>query len=314
MNRKIANFGARARWRAYWLNHRQATLFSLQKLAHTPVASGLTILVIAIAFALPTSLYVLLDNLGSASTNWNKGASISLYLHHQIGDQQARQLATELTQRAEIARVSFLSKEQALAEFSNMLGATESLAAMPENPLPAVLIVEPKAASDHTVHEQLATTLQKLEQVEFAEFDQQWVERLSAILELLQRGIGVLAGLLALAVLIVVGNTIRLDILNRQAEIKVVQLVGGTDAYIRRPFLYGGTWMGLLAAGLAWILVGITVWLMGEPSRRLAGLYEASFNVAGLGLSDGLRLLLLGALLGWLGSWLSVGRQLRQLR
>ena len=146
-----------------------------------------------------------------------------------------------------------------------------------------------------------------------AQFDLEWVRRLDAILRLAQRGVLILALLLGIAVLLVVGNTIRLAILSRRAEIEVIKLIGGTDAFIRRPFLYAGLFQGLFGGLLAWILVAASLALLAGPVRDLAGLYGSGFELAGLGLRAGAILLLGGAFLGWTGSRLAVGRHLRAI-
>ena len=145
------------------------------------------------------------------------------------------------------------------------------------------------------------------------QLDTQWLKRLNAILEIINRGVIVIAAMFALAVIIVVGNTIRLDIQNRRDEIIITKLIGGTNAFIRRPFLYTGFWYGMAGGVMAWLLTGIALLVMEQPVARLSGLYGSNFTLQGLGLQGALAVLLAGALLGWLGSLVAVSRHLGEI-
>ncbi len=302
------------RFQAYWINHLQTLLASLGRLWRTPFASLMTAAVIGIALALPAGMHLLLDNAQRLSANWDGSARISVFLKDSVGDSQARTLADKLRSRQEVADTEFISRNAALEEFRTLSGFGDALKALDKNPLPAVLVIRPSmAASDPARIEQLVSELQTLPEVDFAQLDMQWVRRLHAIMEIAQRGVFVLGGLLALAVLLIVGNTIRLDIFNRRQEIEVIKMVGGTDAFIRRPFLYGGMWYGLLGGVIAWLMVGVSWWLLQNPVRGLASLYHSGFGLEMLGVGSSLLLFALAGLLGWLGSWLAVGRHLRAI-
>jgi cell division transport system permease protein len=312
-----------ARWRpgggfhpANWLvRHLQVMLSTLGRLTRSPAGTLMTAGVIGIAIALPAGLHLLVKNVQAVSGPLDGGASISLFVRTEVADQAALALAERLRQRAEVAEVEFLAREQALAEFREFSGFGEALDLLDENPLPAVLLIRPAAThSTPAAAQALAEALAKQPEVELAQLDLQWLRRLHAFTQAAQRGIAVLGVLLALAVVLIVGNTIRLEIQNRHDEIAVTRLVGATNAFIRRPFLYTGFWYGLFGGLLAWMVILGGVALLRGPVQRLAGLYHADFALAAY--SPGLLLMLLagGPLLGWLGAWSVVNRHLAQTR
>lgn len=296
--------------RNYARLHAQVALASLGRLYRTPFSSLLTTAVIAIALSLPSGLLVLLDNLQRLNASWEGSSSISLFLKQSVGDARADTLAQELRDWPGIATVKSIHRDQALEEFREFSGFGEALDSLEENPLPSVLEVHPKTDGTDQDIETLLDELGRLPEVELAQLDMQWVRRLNVLMDIGRRGILVVGALLGLAVLLIVGNTIRLDIQNRREEIEVSKLIGGTDAFIRRPFLYSGLWYGLFGAMLAWIVVTLGFWLIDAPARRLAGLYDSSFLLSGLSWSGSGLLLLAGIGLGLAGSWLAVGRHL----
>jgi cell division transport system permease protein len=295
----------------YLQRHAQVALDSLGRLYRNPLPSIMTAAVIGIALALPSGLYLLLDNLHRMSGSWDGQASISVFLKGNVPAQQAEGLATRIRQWPEVAALRLITPEQALEEFTAASGFADALETLDENPLPAVLIVAPRG--EYTAPEpaaQLQKKLRNLPEVDLAQLDLEWVQRLAAMIDIARRGILVTGTLLALAVLLVIGNTIRLEIQNRRAEIVVTKLIGATNAFVRRPFLYSGLWYGLLGALLAWLLVVTGFWLLADPVARLAGLYHSDFALRTLPLLSLGLLLASGILLGLLGSWLAVGRHL----
>jgi len=237
----------------YFLRHLQTLFFSLGQMARAPLATLMTVAVIGITLALPTGLYLLLDNLQRLSGGWDAGVQISLFLKQDIGDAEAGRIAERLRAREEIESVRYVSRQAALAEFKRLSGFGEALNLLDENPLPAVLLVRPKPAhGSPQAAAALARSLGETRGVDLAQLDLEWVKRLNAMLSLARRGVILLAGLLGLAVLLIVGNTIRLAVLNRRTEIEVVKLIGGTDRFIRRPFLYSGLLQGLAGALTGW--------------------------------------------------------------
>jgi cell division transport system permease protein len=300
--------------KSYFVRHIQVFIYSLGQLVYTPLASLMTIAVIGITLALPTVFYVAIDNTERLSSGWKGQGQISLFLRREIEDGAARSLVERVQRLAPVAKVEFISSESAFVEFKRLSGFGDTLDSLDRNPLPALLVVHPAATHTHPEAIQaLLNELKKYSEVEYAQLDLEWVRRLHAMLSIAQRAVLLLAGLLGLAVLLIVGNTIRLAVLNRRDEIEVIKLIGGTDAFIRRPFLYSGLQQGLLGAVLAWLLVGLGLLLLSGPIRELAGLYGSEFRVAGLDVASSLTLLGLGGLLGWLGSRIAVGRHLRDI-
>lgn len=298
-----------------WLQrHAQVLLASLGRLVRAPLATLMTSAVIGIALALPVGMHVVINNLQNISGGWEHGASISLFLKQEIDDQQAAALADKLRQHQRIESIQLVSKAAALDEFRRLSGFGEALQALDDNPLPALLVVQPKANfSDAQSAQHLVQELEMLPEADVVKLDLQWVQRLQALARIAQRGVAVLTSLLGLAVLLVIGNTIRLEIQNRHAEIEINKLIGATNAFIRRPFLYTGLWYGVFGGVLAWILVSLSIGLLSGPVASLASLYQSTFELASLDGAGALLLLSGSAGLGLAGSWLAVARHLSMI-
>jgi len=302
------------RFQAWGVNHAQAMMFSLGRLSRNPFGAALTLTVIAIALALPSGLWLALKNLQEASGDWDRGAQLSVFVADSVSDQDLAQLAGRMEALEPVHSAQPLTREDALAEFRALSGFGEALDLLDHNPLPALVLVTPVAAHQGPeAVRALAGQLEALEGVTQAQVDLQWVQRLQALLEITRRGVGLVAVLLGLGVLLVVGNTIRLDILNRRREIEVAKLVGATNGFIRRPFLYGGLWLGLFGGLLALIILGLGLLLLNGPVQQLASLYGSDFRLQGPGFSGVMALLGLGITLGLGGSWIAVGRHLRDI-
>ncbi|MEJ2361936.1 MAG: permease-like cell division protein FtsX [Gammaproteobacteria bacterium] len=300
--------------KTYALRHAQVFFYSLGQLWRAPFAMLMTSAVIGIALALPTGLHLLLKNAEVLSGGWDGIAKISLFLKTSVSDAQASQLGQRLRSLPQVANVDFISREQALTEFKRQSGFGDALDALDDNPLPAVLVVTPKLQDNSSqAIQSLARQLKQNSAVEYAQLDRRWLQRLYGIMHIIGRGVLILGAALALAVLLVVGNTIRLAIQNRREEIVVIKLIGGTDAFIRRPFLYTGFWYGLIGGLIALILVELALWLINGPVENLAGLYASHFALHNLDAGSIFTLLLLSIVLGLGGSWLAVGRHLREI-
>ena len=296
----------------YFGLHLQNFLGACGRLARQPFASLLTVLVIGIALALPAGLSVLLDNAGALSESWQSAADFTVYLKTDVATERAKEIAHDIEGRPDVGAVTLIDPDQALEQFRAHSGFGEALDALKDNPLPPTLVVHPKSGASGDV-EKIAAELGKLPEADLVQLDTQWVARLRAMLALADRVVGIATALLALAVAIVVGNTIRLEINNRSVEIEVTKLVGGTDAFIRRPFLYLGFCYGLAGAVAAAALILATLALAASPVRALAALYGSDFALHGPGLRDTLELLVGGGLLGWLGAGLATARHLRAI-
>ncbi|MBK1721757.1 permease-like cell division protein FtsX [Thiocystis violacea] len=296
-----------------WLSqHLQTSIETLRRLKAAPLPSAMTVAVIGISLALPAALYVMTENLRAMAGGWDQTAAISLFLKFETDDAHANQLSRDLTTWSEIARVHLITREQALEEFRALGGFEEALEKITKNPLPAVLAIYPTSSYSAPGRlEALQNKLLKLPEADFARMDTLWLQRFQAILDLVQNASLLLGGLLGVGVLLIVGNTIRLEILNRRIEIEIMELVGATAAFIRRPFLYTGAWYGLLGGTTAWLLVTVAVLLLQQSVSKLASLYRSEFELAGLGLTATGAMLGGSILLGLIGSWLAVNRHLR---
>lgn len=289
--------------------HRQVASDSLQRLLRSPVATAITVSVIAIALLLPALLFLFQQNLGSGIAELDRSARISVYLEIGISDAEAEKVSNHLQTWDSLLSVELVNSSQALAEFSENAGLAGVLASLDENPLPATLLLIP-GSSNLVELEALQSELESLPEVAVVELDRAWIARLQAIrsvVSLLGRAllIFVLLGLFA-----IIGNTIRLAIENRRQEIRVQKLVGATDAYIARPFLYTGLLLGSAGGVVACLLLLLLWLLLGESSRELAALYNNGFELTNLSLASAMGLVLLGGGTGWLSALISSYRNI----
>ena len=304
-----------ARWttrlKSWVLHHRETAKESGRRLLKAPWSTFTTCLVIGIALALPSGLYVVIKNVESLTAGWQGAAQITLYLRDAVSEIDGQKLAVELSGRETVATADYVAREQTLAEFREQSGFAEIIDSLDANPLPAVITVVLADVPDlPKLSAKLLDELDQLEAVESAQLDLAWLQRLYQMMELGRRFASVLAALLALGVVLVIGNTIRLTIESRRAEIVVVKLVGGTNAFVRRPFLYYGLWYGFggaLCASL--VLLAAYYWLQ-QPLTELASLYANEAEFSGLGLRDTLLMWLAACSLGVVGAWLAVARHL----
>jgi len=296
----------------YFGLHRDNLIGAVRRLAGQPFASVLTILVIATALALPAGLRVAVNNADAVSDSWQSAADFTVYLKMDVAEDAARRTAMTIEGREDVAAVTVIDRDAALAEFRAQSGFGEALDALDGNPLPHTLVVRPASGIASDV-EALAKAMEALPETELVQVDTAWVTRLRAMLALAGRLVDFATVLLGLAVAIVVGNTIRLEINNRSVEIEVTKLVGGTDGFIRRPFLYLGLCYGLAGAIVALAVIGLGLLLLSSPVQAVADLYGSSFSLAGLSLRESALLLLGGAFLGWAGAGLAAARHLRAI-
>jgi cell division transport system permease protein len=296
------------------MQHAQAFIYSLGQLVRNPLGNLLTAAVIGISLALPAGFYIFLENTQQIASGWDGSLQITLFLKYEINDEKARILAQQLEQDQSIDEVTFISKAEALAEYQQLSGFKDALQVLDENPLPSVLLIQPKISinSKHD-NEQLLARLRQMPEIDSAQFDQQWVKRLFALLDIIERIVIILSSLLVIAVLLIIGNTIRLAIYNKRQEIEITKLFGATDAFIQRPFLYTGLWYGACGSFIAWLLITLSLHLLKQPVSVLAGFYASNFRLVGLSAQNILMLLFCGVLLGLVGSWISVNKHLRDI-
>lgn len=301
------------RFGAYLAHHRYSALDSLQRLLRAPGQSLLTWMVIAIALALPATLYTSLQNLQTLGQRWDGVSQLSVFVNSRAKEAAIEKFQRQLQADARVEGVTYISPQQALAEFEQQSGLGSALQTLDTNPLPPALIVRPQLGISAAEIGLLVETLKGKALVDDVVVDLAWVQRMQQLLALAERLVLALGLLLVMGVLLVVGNTIRLAIENRRDEIVVVKLVGGTNAFVRRPFLYTGIWYGIGGGLLAWILLMLAIGWLSGPVGQLASLYQSDFYLQGLGFSGSLAMLLLAALVGWIGAWLAVARHLGQI-
>ncbi|APP79170.1 permease-like cell division protein FtsX [Xanthomonas hortorum pv. vitians] len=295
-----------------WIDHHLHSIaFSLGRAMRKPWATLLTIVVMALALALPLGLSIALDNVKLLAGSVQQSREINLFLKVDIGADAAQALAGELRARPDVAQVTLRTPAQGLTELRESAKLNEAIDALGDNPLPTLLIVTPTDAADDA---QLAGALQALPQTDQVQHDALWRKRLDGWLRFGERLVQVLSALLGVGAVLVVGNTVRLDIQSRREEIGVLQLLGASDGFIRRPFLYLGAWYGLGAGAVALALIAASGLALQAPLATLADSYGSSFTLHGLDLLHSAMVLVGTLVLGWLGAWLVTGHFLRQTR
>jgi cell division transport system permease protein len=299
---------------SYFTRHLQAFFGALGRLARAPLATMLTLLVIGVALALPAGLAVLMGNLRQASGDL--GSAVDFTVHFKLGTpiERVQKIAAGARQRAGIESIAVRTADQALEEFKAASGFGDALAALEGNPLPHHLVVRPaRAANGPAEIENLRRYFEAFPEVEIVQLDLDWVRRLHSLLEVLKRGLWVVIAVLGLGVLAVVGNTIRLEIQQRRPEIEVTKLVGGSNAFVRRPFLYTGIFYGLGGALLGALIVTAGLAYLDRAVGELSAQYGGQFTMEGLGGRGFGFLIGAGAALGWFGALISTGRHLRRI-
>jgi len=298
-----------------WLaQHARACVFSVGQFFKNPLHSLMTTAVIGVSLALPAGFYMLLENANRLTGNWDGSIQITLFLKTEVGDERAGELADELRRAGQINTVRVISRDEALAEYQRASGFGKIMETLGENPLPSILLVRPDISpSGAGQMDELLAELRALVEVDTAQFDRLWVKRLLAIIDILQRSIIILSALLAIAVLLIVGNTIRLAIYNRRSEIEINKLFGATDAFIRRPFLYAGLIHGAGGSLIACLLLQLSLMTLQGRVGDIARLYHSDFALSGPNLTEALILFSVGAVLGLVGSSLAVSQHLKAI-
>ena len=303
------------RWRGYKSHHRDTIRISLLKMMREPVQTLMTVAVIAIALALPTALYLTVENIQRLGSNFESSAQITVYVQNGAKPEAIKKLQDKLENLPAVDSVSYISAEQALLEFKALSGFGSALRYLEDNPLPAVFLVQPIVSEpiDLAQTNSLIASIADLPGVEDVQIDMQWLQRLHSLTEVGHKVVLALGATLGLGVLLVIGNTIRLAIQSRRDEIIVVKLVGGTNAYVRRPFLYNGVLLGLFGALAASIMLYLSVVWISSSIADLADLYQSQYRLAGLGFLRFLMLMCLGGLFGLAGAWIAVSKHLKDI-
>jgi cell division transport system permease protein len=304
------NLPGAAGLRAWARRHAFSLLSSLGSLTRQPIASSMTVIVLAVALTLPTALHVTLDNVERISQGWERLDTLSVFLHAEADEDAAMRLASRLSSWSEVAAVDPISPETGLAELSGQLNLGDLDEQIADNPLPWVLEVAPIPGTPVPT---LVNRVEREALVDMVVVDLQWLERLDAMLAVINQLVILLAVLFAIGVAFIIANTIRMDIQNRREEIEVMALVGATAGFIRRPFLYSGLWYGLLGGTLAWALVRVGLIVLSAPVARLSGSYHTDFQLHAPAPEITAILIIGSGLFGILGSWLVVGQHMRRI-
>jgi len=300
--------------RHYFGLHRKNAVEAFGELLQKPVATALTITVIGIALALPAALNLLVKNGQGIADSFEGVRDFSVYMKPGVDIDVAEKLAGKLKAKGTIASVRLISADDALAELQEVSGFESALGALNTNPLPHTLVVSPTEMATTFQLQDLGRELQNQPGVDQVRIDTEWVERLNAILDLLNRSVSIAGLMLIAAVIIIIGNTIRLDIQSRRDEIEVLKLLGASDGFVRRPFLYEGIWYGLLGGGFGMLIIILSAGILAEPLETLTGLYQSNFALQGFDPATIGAMLGGGVLAGWGGAWTAVSRHISAIQ
>lgn len=292
------------------LRHAEASLVSLGQLSRTPFATLMITFIVAIALALPTSFYMLLQNAKAISNDWQHDTQITVYLKPGIDQSTLTSLVDSLKSRPDIAGLTHILPEQALADLEKKTGLSNLSRGLSENPLPDVLILTPTQTNDETAVKNLLTTIQQIPGVDSAQLDMEWLQRLHALMSTAQTLNRALTLFLVFGILLIISHTIYLAIQQHQQDIEVYRLIGATNSFIQRPFLYSGILYGLSGAVFAWLIVFlITLWIK-TPINQMLVIYGSQYRMHFLSFTDTCLLLVMGLLVGLIGAWIAVRKEL----
>ena len=291
--------------------HMHAMFSSLNLLCRKPLASLMTVSVIAIALALPSLFWVFTDNIRHLTSNWKKSGHITLYLQTALAASEVEELLETIHDIDGVGQLALRSSQEGLDELSAQEGMQDIMEYLPGNPLPNVVELSPSLGFDSPAQlDLLARQLRTMPQIEHVKIDMEWIGRLHTFLSFAETFSDTLFALLATAVVLIIGNTLRLAIQNRQEEIKILKLVGATDPFIARPFLYSGIFYGLVGAFVAVFLVNIFILSLGMVVNQLTVIYQMHYPLSGLSPRQILLLVSFAIILGWIAAYLSVRKQL----
>ena len=311
-----AKVSSQAKLGAMVAHHRHTLEDSFLRLLRDPFQTLMTTVVVAIALSLPATLLLVVDNVRQFENNFDSFSQITVYISNSATEQQIGAIQKEIQSLSEVNSLVYIDPEQALEQFTEASGFGSALEYLEENPLPPVLIVEPAidVLSLPQKAQQLMADIVNIDHIDDVQIDMLWLQRLRSLTEFGKKAVLALGGALGLGVLVIIGNSIRLAIHSRREEIIVVKLVGGTDAYVRRPFLYFGMLLGLIGALEAGIMLTMGFWWLGGSVDNISQLYGSHFVLNGLGFRGFFALMGAGVLLGLAGAWLAVGKHLNHIK
>lgn len=299
---------------AYVIRHLQQAIGSIGDLWRTPFTSIMTVLVLGISLTLPATLHLFVKNTQAVTEQWDSASEITLFLKLSTSDKAAQNFVQRVQLYPEVENVVYISADQAMQEFKLVSGFGQALEYLDTNPLPATVLVTPsKRFSQVQAARELLIKLETEREVEQGKLDLEWLTRLEAMAALIEDMVIGIALLLCLSVVLIIGNTIRLAILNQKDAIAVMKLVGATDRFIQRPFLYAGIWYGVLGGLIASICVALLASYLSGALTHLTDLYQSQFVLSGLSLSEFMFLQLVAVSLGLLGSYISVHQHIRAI-
>jgi cell division transport system permease protein len=298
--------------KSWLIHHLHVMQFTLRRLRTSPISSLLNVLVIGVALSLPTGGYVLLQNVQNLSDKLVGTPQISVFLSMSVSQDEVSRYTKQLQQHNEISLVEFVPREQALLQLQSSTGLADVTGGLAQNPLPHAFIVYPKS-NDIQALESLRDELKTWAKFEHVQLDSAWARKLEAILKFGRLAVLILAVLLSFALVAITFNTIRLQILTQREEIEVSKLIGASNRFIRRPFLYFGLAQGLLGGAAAWVIITVSMALLNINLTDLTQLYASNFSLHHLSAGDSLTLLVFSGYLGWLGALLSVSQHLWQM-
>jgi cell division transport system permease protein len=274
----------------------------------------MTVFVLGISLALPATLHLFVKNAEQVSEQWDSASQITLFLKLATTDKSAQNLVKRIKLYPEVNEVHYISATQALKEFKILSGFGQSLEYLDKNPLPATILVTPtERASQASAANELLVKLKEEREVDQGKLDLEWLTRLEAIAQLIEDIVIGVALLLCMSVVLIVGNTIRLAILNEKDAIAIMKLVGATDSFIQRPFLYSGMWYGVFGGLLSWLAVSILAQYLTSAISKLTDLYQSNFQLQGLAFTEALWLIAIAVILGLVGSYISVRKHIRAI-
>ncbi|MCG3730340.1 permease-like cell division protein FtsX [Vibrio cincinnatiensis] len=302
----------RAQRDSFFSIHVKQSKAAFSALWQRPLGNILTLAVISMALALPASLYLLTKNIASVAVNVASPSQINLYIQEGTPEPRIMVLKDLIESRREVATVEYISPQQGLAELSQYAGFDQAISLLDEYALPAVLVISP-SVDDNQLIKQLAQTLRQEENVTDVRLDEDWLARLDAIRHLAIIVVVSLSLLMFSSVFLIVGNTLRFNVQANKDEIQTMKLIGATDSYILRPYLYSGMWLGLLGSLSAWLMTALITVVLNGAVAELAALYDSRFRLIGLNWDESLLLLMLGTFLGCIAAHLSAKRHLKEI-
>lgn len=298
--------GFREQWRYAWSN-------TVRDMLRQPLATLLTIMVIAISLTLPSVCYLVWKNVSQAAAQWYPTPELTVFIDKSLDDDGAMNVIKQLKAEAGVDKVNYLSREESLSEFRNWSGFGGALDMLEQNPLPALAIVTPKMNfEDPKTLSTLRDRIAAVQGVDQVRMDDSWFARLAALTGLVGQIAAMIGVLMIVAVFLVIGNSVRLSIFSRRDTINVMKLIGATDGFILRPFLNGGAMLGFCGALLSLVLSEGLVWRLETVVTQVASVFGTTFDLHGLGWDESLLLLLISAMIGWIAAYLATVQHLRR--